>query len=66
MATKRKSDKAEPGVKNIAVNRRASFDYELGERLEAGLVLSGSEVKSLRNASANIAEAWARVIDGEA
>jgi SsrA-binding protein len=66
MAAKRKTEPTEPGVKNIAVNRRASFDYELGERFEAGLVLIGSEVKSLRCGSANVAEAWARVTEGEA
>lgn len=65
MATK-KSVPADPDVKNIAVNRRASFDYEIGARYEAGLVLTGSEVKALRVASANLSEAWATVRNGEA
>lgn len=56
----------DPDVKNIAVNRKAGFEYELGTRYEAGLVLIGSEVKSLRNGSANIAEAWAIIRNGEA
>ena len=42
----------------IAVNRRARFDYEIEETFEAGLQLQGSEVKSLRNGRANIAEAY--------
>lgn len=46
-------------------NRRASFDYELFERFEAGLVLTGSEVKSLREGGGSLAEAFARVKGGE-
>ena len=46
-------------------NRRASFDYELLERFEAGLVLTGSEVKSLREGGGSLAEAFARVKGGE-
>src|SRR5512135_1403763 len=57
---------ADPDVQNIAVNRKAGFEYELGTRYEAGLVLIGSEVKSLRNGSANISEAWAIIRNGEA
>ena len=47
--------------KLIAENRRARFDYFLEEKLEAGLQLTGSEVKSLRNGRANIAESYAAV-----
>ena len=47
--------------KVIAENRRARFDYFLEETFEAGLVLTGSEVKSLRNGRANIAESYASV-----
>ena len=47
--------------KLIAENRRARFDYYLEEKLEAGLQLTGSEVKSLRNGRANIAESYAAV-----
>ena len=47
--------------KTIAENRRARFDYFLEEPFEAGLVLTGSEVKSLRNGRANIAESYASV-----
>ena len=45
--------------KLIAENRRARFDYFLEEKFEAGLILTGSEVKSLRLGKANIAEAYA-------
>ncbi len=46
-------------------NRRATHDYELLERFEAGLQLTGSEVKSLREGGGSIAEAFARVSGGE-
>ena len=47
--------------KTIAENRRARFDYFLEQTFEAGLALTGSEVKSLRNGRANIAESYAAV-----
>lgn len=50
----------------IATNRRARRDYELGDSFEAGIVLTGSEVKSLREATVQIAEAYAQIRDGEA
>ena len=46
-------------------NRRASFDYELLERFEAGVVLTGSEIKSLRQGGVTLGEAFARVKGGE-
>jgi SsrA-binding protein len=52
--------------KLIAENRRARYDYELLERLEAGLALTGTEVKSLREGRATLAQAYAEVRDGEA
>ncbi len=66
MARRKQKDSLEPGVTLIATNRKASFDFELGERYEAGLVLIGSEVKSLRNRAAGITEAWASIHNGEA
>ena len=51
--------------KTIAENRRARFDYFLEEPFEAGLVLTGSEVKSLRTGRANIAESYASMEGGE-
>ena len=53
------------GEKLIADNRRARHDYELLERFEAGLVLTGTEVKSLRDGRASLAQAFADVRDGE-
>jgi SsrA-binding protein len=61
-----KKDKETPGEKLIARNRRASFDYELGDRFEAGLVLIGSEVKALRDGSADLGDSWCTVRNGEA
>lgn len=53
------------GDRVVASNRRARHDYEIIETLECGLVLMGSEVKSLREGKAQIAEAYARVDDDE-
>jgi SsrA-binding protein len=53
------------GEKTVATNRRARHDYLIEERFEAGLVLTGSEVKSLRQGRASISEAFGRVEDGE-
>ena len=52
--------------KLIAENRRARHDYQLLERIEAGLVLTGTEVKSLRDGRATLAQSWADIRDGEA
>ncbi|MGE3962302.1 MAG: SsrA-binding protein SmpB [Dehalococcoidia bacterium] len=49
----------------LAVNRRARFDYEILESVEAGLVLTGTEIKALREGTGSIAEAYARIRDGE-
>lgn len=54
------------GTKLIAENRRARYDYELLERLEAGLVLSGTEVKAARAGKVHLAGAYAEVREGEA
>jgi len=56
---------ARDGQKLIAENRRARHDYHLLERLEAGLVLTGTEVKSLRDGKATLQRAFADVRDGE-
>ena len=50
----------------ITVNRRARFDYQIDETIEAGLVLQGTEVKSLRAGKASLAEAFATVRGNEA
>jgi len=52
--------------KLIADNRKARFEYELLERVEAGLVLTGTEVKSLRAGRATLGQAYADIRDGEA
>lgn len=52
---------AEPARRTIAENRRARYDYFLEDTLEAGLVLTGTEIKSLRDGRANIAESYAAV-----
>ena len=46
-------------------NRRARFEYEFLERIEAGIVLTGTEIKSLRTGQSSIGEAYARIRDGE-
>nr|WP_299500552.1 SsrA-binding protein SmpB [uncultured Rhizobium sp.] len=53
------AEKSDPNYKIAADNRRARFDYEIGEVVEAGLMLTGTEVKSLREGKANIAESYA-------
>jgi SsrA-binding protein len=60
------SPKADPaGQKTVVSNRRARHDYEILERFETGIVLSGAEVKSLRGGHGSLAEAFGRVRDGE-
>ncbi len=57
--------KSDPNYKVIAENRRARFDYDIESDLEVGIILTGSEVKSLRTGQSNIAESYASVDDGE-
>lgn len=49
----------------VAQNKRARFDYDIQETFEAGIVLAGTEVKSLRQGRANLSDAYASVQDGE-
>jgi SsrA-binding protein len=58
-------NKPDPNYKVIAENRRARYDYAIESDLECGVVLSGSEVKSLRQGGSNIAESYAHVDEGE-
>jgi SsrA-binding protein len=53
------------GDKTVATNRRARHDYHILDTWEAGIVLVGSEVKSLRDGKAQLREAWARVDNGD-
>jgi SsrA-binding protein len=54
------------GDATVASNRRARHDYTILETFEAGIALTGDEVKSLRGGRASLAEAYARIRDGEA
>ena len=58
-------DKDDTNYKVIAENRRARYDYAIEEDIECGIILEGSEVKSLRTGGANIAESYATVDEGE-
>jgi SsrA-binding protein len=51
---------------NITINRKAWHEYHIEEKIEAGIVLVGTEVKSLRAGKANLADAYAVIKDGEA
>ena len=60
-----KGKKRKLGAGDVASNRQASFRYNLLERFEAGIVLTGTEVKSLRAGRAALAEGYAMINDGE-
>ncbi len=53
-------------VKVVAVNRRATHDYFIDDRVEAGLVLTGTEIKSIRAGRVNLREGYARIVGNEA
>lgn len=57
--------KSDPNSKVISDNRRARFDFAIEDDLEAGIMLTGSEVKSLRTGGSNIADSYASVEGGE-
>ncbi len=59
------AEKSKRAIKVVADNRKARFNYEIGEVFEAGLALTGSEVKSLRSGKATIAESYADARDNE-
>ena len=61
----KKGSKRKIGAGDVASNRYASHKYELVERLECGIVLQGSEVKSLRASGAQLKDGYAAVRDGE-
>ncbi|MGH7709405.1 MAG: SsrA-binding protein SmpB [Vulcanimicrobiaceae bacterium] len=64
MASSKAAERHEP-LEPSTDNRRARFEYEFLEKFEAGLVLTGTEVKSIRLGGASLGEAYARVRDGE-
>ena len=60
-----KAARKQTGIKVVADNRRARYEYEILQTFEAGLALQGSEVKSLREGRTNLAEAYATMKKGE-
>ena len=58
--------KDDPNNKGVATNRRARHEYEIVDTVEAGIVLRGSEVKSLREAKVQLSDGFARIANGEA
>ena len=64
MAGSKKKDEDE-GIKLICRNKRAFHEYEVSDRLECGIVLTGTEVKSLRDGQGNLEDAYAKIEAGE-
>ncbi len=54
-----------PSSKTFAINKRARFNYEISETLEAGIMLLGTEIKAMREGRANLSDAYARNMSGE-
>jgi SsrA-binding protein len=65
MPTKSQAPVKAARIKDVAVNRRALHDYEILERIEAGIALTGSEIKSVREGKVSLQEAYARPEKGE-
>jgi SsrA-binding protein len=65
MAKQKAPVKEPPAHKDVAVNRRALHDYEILERIEAGIALTGSEIKSIRQGKVSLQEAYARPEHGQ-
>ncbi|AET70828.1 SsrA-binding protein [Desulfosporosinus orientis DSM 765] len=53
------------GIKVVAENRKAFHDYFIEDRIEAGIILTGTEIKSIRNGRINLKDSYARIDDGE-
>lgn len=53
------------GIKVVVTNRKARFSYQIGDTFEAGMVLTGTEVKSLRDSKVSLQEAYCKVENGE-
>ena len=58
--------KEDPNTKIVASNRKAFYNYSIEEKIEAGLILKGTEVKSLREGRVSLREAYATVVQGKA
>jgi len=65
MSRPKKGDAKDEGIQVICRNKRALHDYNVFDRLECGLVLTGTEVKSLRDGHASLEDAYARIQEGE-
>src|SRR5438093_13788591 len=65
MARHDKKDDQEEGIKVVARNKRAFHQYNVFDRLECGIALTGTEVKSLREGSASLEDAYAKIDHGE-
>lgn len=61
----KKDSSPEAGFKIVAENRRARYDYHLVEKFEAGIVLSGAEIKSIRQGGINLAQSYVQPMGGE-
>ena len=59
-------EKKDSGEKILNTNRKAYHDYQILEKIESGICLKGTEIKSLRSKSCNLSEAYVRINDGEA
>jgi SsrA-binding protein len=62
---KKTAAKEQPNNRTITVNRQATFNYEILDRYEAGLALTGTEIKSIRAGRVDLRDAYARPTDGE-
>jgi SsrA-binding protein len=65
MGNTKKAKDTDDGIKLVCRNKRAFHEYDIDDRLECGLVLTGTEVKSLRDGSASLEDAYAKIEDGE-
>ncbi len=65
MSRNKKNEAAEEGIKLICRNKRAFHEYTIYDQLECGIVLTGTEVKSLREGSSSLEDAYAKIQDGE-
>lgn len=61
MASKKQKKQQDPNSATVALNRRARFDYDIVERFDAGISLTGSEIKSLRAGKVDLAGSYARL-----
>ena len=64
--SKAKGKESKPGHRNLAENRTASYKYHIMDRFEAGMVLTGTEIKALREGRANLRDGYAIIRGGEA